>query len=41
MSSLYKGSKYKLDVIKTYHADNYLPKPIKKEELISMIEALV
>ena len=41
MSALYKGIKYKLDVIKTYHADNYLPKPIKKEDLISMIEALV
>ena len=41
MSSLYKGLKYKLDAIKTYHADNYLHKPIKKEELLTMIEALV
>lgn len=41
MSALYKGLKYKLDVMKTYHADNYIQKPVKKEELISMIEALV
>ena len=41
MSSLYKGLKYKLDAMKTYHADDYLHKPIKKEELLSRIEALV
>lgn len=40
MSSLYKGLKYKFDVMKTYHADDYLEKPIRKEELLSMIEAL-
>jgi len=41
MSSLYKGLKYKLDVMKTYHADDYLEKPIKKEELLTKIEALI
>ncbi|ERR1039458_4148497 len=41
MSSLYKGMKYRLDVIKTYHADDYLPKPIVKEELLSKIDKLV
>lgn len=40
MSSLYKGMKYKFDVMKTYHADDYLEKPIKKEELLSKIDAL-
>lgn len=41
MSGIYKGLKYKFDVIKTYHADDYLEKPIKKEELITKIEALI
>jgi len=41
MSGIYKGLKYKFDVIKTYHADDYLEKPIKKEELLTKIEALI
>lgn len=41
MSSLYKGMKYKLDAMKTYHADNYLPKPFTKEELLAKIESVV
>src|SRR4030043_824000 len=41
MSGIYKGLKYKFDVIKTYHADDYLQKPIKKEELLTKIEALI
>jgi CheY-like chemotaxis protein len=40
MSGIYKGLGYKLDVIKEYHADDYLEKPIKKEKLIAKIEAL-
>ncbi|MBI5100988.1 MAG: response regulator [Nitrospirae bacterium] len=40
MSGIYKGLKYKFEVIKTYHADDYLEKPIRKEELITKIEAL-
>ncbi len=40
MSSLYRGIKYKSNVMKTYHADDYLDKPIKKEELLSKIKAL-
>jgi len=40
ISGIYKGLKYKFDVIKTYHADDYLEKPIKKEELLTKIEAL-
>jgi curved DNA-binding protein CbpA/DNA-binding NarL/FixJ family response regulator len=41
MSGIYKGLGYKLDVIKEYHADDYLEKPIKKEKLIAKIEALI
>ena len=41
MSSVYKGTKYKHNVLKTYLADDYLDKPIKKEELLSKIGALV
>jgi tetratricopeptide (TPR) repeat protein len=41
MSGIYKGLKYKFDVIKTYHADDYLEKPIRKEELLTKIEALI
>ncbi len=41
MSGIYKGLKYKFDVIKTYHADDYLEKPIRKEELLTKVEALI
>jgi YesN/AraC family two-component response regulator len=41
MSGIYKGLTYKFDVIKTYHADDYLEKPIRKEELLTKVEALV
>lgn len=41
MSGIYKGLKYKFDVMKTYHADDYLEKPFKKEELLTKIEALI
>src|ERR1039458_10026169 len=38
ISGIYKGLKYKFDVIKTYHADDFLEKPFKKEELSRKIE---
>ncbi len=41
ISGIYKGLKYKFDVIKTYHADDFLEKPFKKEELSRKIEALM
>ena len=41
MSGVYKGLKYKFDVIKKYHADDYLEKPFKKEELLTKIEAVI
>lgn len=41
MSGIYKGLKYKFDVIKTYHADDYLEKPIRKKDLLTKIEALI
>lgn len=41
MSGIYKGLGYKLDIIREYHADDYLEKPIKKEKLIAKIEALI
>jgi DNA-binding response OmpR family regulator len=41
MSSIYKGQKYQVEAVKTYHADDYLLKPIKKEDLLSKIKALV
>jgi CheY-like chemotaxis protein len=41
MSGIYKGLKYKFDVIKTYHADDFQEKPIRKEELLTKIEALI
>jgi YesN/AraC family two-component response regulator len=41
ISGIYKGLKYKFDVIETYHADDFLEKPFKKEELLTKIEALI
>ena len=41
MSGIYKGLGYKFDVMKAYHADDYLEKPIKKEKLLTKIEALM
>jgi len=41
MSGIYKGMRYKFDVIKKYHADDYLEKPIRKEELLRKIEELI
>jgi DNA-binding response OmpR family regulator len=40
MSSVYKGLKYKYETKGQYHADEYLQKPFKKEELLAKIEAL-
>jgi len=41
MSGIYKGLEYKFDVIKEFHADDYLGKPIRKEKLLLQIETLV
>ncbi len=41
MTGVYKGAKYKFDVMGTYHADEYLPKPIKKEQLLSTIDKVL
>jgi len=41
MSSVYKGLKYKYETKGKYHADDYLQKPIRKEELLAMINSLI
>jgi len=41
MTGVYRKPQYKMDVIGTYHADEYLTKPFKKDQLISLIEKLL
>jgi DNA-binding response OmpR family regulator len=41
MTGVYRKPQYKTDVIGTYHADEYLTKPFRKEQLISLIDRLL
>jgi DNA-binding response OmpR family regulator len=41
MSSVYKGIKYKGEVIDKFKADDYIIKPLKKPELLEKIDKLL
>ncbi len=41
MSSVYKGSKYKFELMEQYHADDYIAKPFRKEELLAKIDCIL
>ncbi len=41
MSSVYKGPKYKYEVMQDFSADDFIVKPFKKNELLAMINNLL
>ena len=41
MTGVYRKPQYKMAVMGRYHADEYLTKPFRKEQLISLIDKLL
>jgi CheY-like chemotaxis protein len=41
MTGVYRKPQYRTDVIGTYQADEYLTKPFKKDQLLSLIDRLL